>query len=454
MDYTSAPGYVTDAQGRRQYQDRDLLNGVKGTSLVAADRNSVMNSLLYLIQAVQIVPNPNDDTQVWAAVEALIKAALIGVSGTLDFMPVQQGGGPGQSTDKLNIGYDETSKGLRYSATLNGTLTDMGLIAPLTAPVFQNSWGLNVPASQNYAAMWIYRNNVPLWDFGVAAETGTFYFSPHDASGTSLGGTIEFSSTTRMVNIVQGITMPTKTQGDNSTNGASTAYVDTGLATAASNLAAEASTRSGQVATLTADVSACVSGTYGLGSGDFAGKALIMGAVRPAFCYNNGAGDVWGGIAFYSDVTNVQTNLTTEINRATAAEASLTTNVNARVSGSYGVGSGAFPGKSLFMGASLPAFCYNQNGSDMWLGLLSGSQSAVTNGMRTVIGSQALLAYFIETVPSNGEIVFPVAFSAQPTVILQGSMSSPQIENNTLTAEGFTTNISSGGMWVWAFGAK
>ncbi|MCE2563785.1 hypothetical protein [Komagataeibacter sp. FNDCF1] len=88
MDYTSATGYVTDAQGRRQYQDRDLLNGVKGTSLVAADRNAILNGLMYLIQAVQIVPNPNDDSQVWAAVEAMIRAALPGVDGSLDFAPV------------------------------------------------------------------------------------------------------------------------------------------------------------------------------------------------------------------------------------------------------------------------------------------------------------------------------------------------------------------------------
>ncbi|WP_051672116.1 hypothetical protein ACOZ4Y_12115 [Komagataeibacter rhaeticus] len=129
MDYTSAPGYVTDAQGRRQYQDRDLLNGVKGTSLVKADRNAIMNSLMYLIQMVQIIPNPSDDSQVWAAIEAMIKAALIGVGGSLDFTPVQQGGGADQGSNKVNIGWEivnGTSTGrLRYQIDA----TDIGPIA-------------------------------------------------------------------------------------------------------------------------------------------------------------------------------------------------------------------------------------------------------------------------------------------------------------------------------------
>lgn len=54
MDYTTASGYVVDAKGRRQFQDRDLLNGVEGTSLIAVDHNAVMNALMYLIQAVQM----------------------------------------------------------------------------------------------------------------------------------------------------------------------------------------------------------------------------------------------------------------------------------------------------------------------------------------------------------------------------------------------------------------
>lgn len=49
MDYTTAPDYVTDSQGRRQVADRDLLNGIVGTAAVAADQNGPTNELMCVI---------------------------------------------------------------------------------------------------------------------------------------------------------------------------------------------------------------------------------------------------------------------------------------------------------------------------------------------------------------------------------------------------------------------
>lgn len=72
MDYTSAAGYVTDTQGRRQYVDRDIPNGVGGTSLVAADRNAVQNTLIDPMKTYGVPLDSADDTLLTKAIAAAV----------------------------------------------------------------------------------------------------------------------------------------------------------------------------------------------------------------------------------------------------------------------------------------------------------------------------------------------------------------------------------------------
>ncbi|WP_308719179.1 hypothetical protein [Komagataeibacter xylinus] len=84
VDYTTASGFVTDAQGRRQFVDRNLQSGVQGTDLVEADFNMNRNELVNLVLLAGLVPNGSDHTQVGKAVQELAAAAAAaGVSGTL-----------------------------------------------------------------------------------------------------------------------------------------------------------------------------------------------------------------------------------------------------------------------------------------------------------------------------------------------------------------------------------
>ncbi|WP_395371705.1 hypothetical protein [Komagataeibacter diospyri] len=249
--------------------------------------------------------------------------------------------------------------------------------------------------------------------------------------------------------------------------------IATSAATAASSLAAESATRSSQIATLTADVSNRVSGIYGKSSGDYQMLGLYQQATtgRPVGVYNNGTDDVYAPIANYVDVTTVQTNLTTEAATRAAADAALTTNVNARVSGAYGVGTGMYDGKALIQGAAGPSFCYNNGSSDVWLGLLYGVQSSISGGTRTTINGQKMLIYYIDSVMgTNFKITFPESFSAVPSVfvtatsefttnlsawinIVTGTVTETGFEVNVNATEGGEASTHGAGVWVFAFGA-
>lgn len=67
MDYTSAPGYSL-VGGIRQYIDRNLQNGIGGTSLLAADRNAIQNEILNVIKNAGLQPSSDDLTQLWQAI--------------------------------------------------------------------------------------------------------------------------------------------------------------------------------------------------------------------------------------------------------------------------------------------------------------------------------------------------------------------------------------------------
>ncbi len=199
----------------------------------------------------------------------------------------------------------------------------------------------------------------------------------------------------------------------------------------------------------------------------------------------------------------------TETTRATTIESNLQSskaNASDVVSGIYGVGAGAFAGKSLIQGAAGPGFCYNNGTSDVWETLIAalsdstrsginqlgfnfsaghldavdiggathtflpGAQQSVSGGTLTQIGNQKWQAFYIENIAGSGaQVTFPVAFSALPTVLLLPTSevgTNLAIQANpvrgTLSATGVQVNINNGpgsastagcGMWVWAFGA-
>jgi len=83
MDYTTAPGYVTDATGRRQFADQ-VPGQTDGTSLVADDRNQDRNALMYCLEQVDIDPDAEDDTQVWQMLNKAVEAIAVPANAQAD----------------------------------------------------------------------------------------------------------------------------------------------------------------------------------------------------------------------------------------------------------------------------------------------------------------------------------------------------------------------------------
>ena len=73
MDYTTAPGYVTDAEGRRQFADAQP--GVApGTSGVADDPNAWQNEIVNAIKQAGLTPDGGNHTQLWEAIASVVSA--------------------------------------------------------------------------------------------------------------------------------------------------------------------------------------------------------------------------------------------------------------------------------------------------------------------------------------------------------------------------------------------
>lgn len=73
MDYTRASGHVLDRNGRRQFENRDLANGVSGTSITGDDLNGVFNTLMDTILAFGGEADPDNDSLLTAAIRAAVK---------------------------------------------------------------------------------------------------------------------------------------------------------------------------------------------------------------------------------------------------------------------------------------------------------------------------------------------------------------------------------------------
>ena len=71
VDYTNASGAVVDAQGRRQFVDRNDALGIQGTYLDADDRNQDRNTLVASVKASGQVPDAKNDDQLTLAIQAL-----------------------------------------------------------------------------------------------------------------------------------------------------------------------------------------------------------------------------------------------------------------------------------------------------------------------------------------------------------------------------------------------
>ncbi|MCH4024048.1 MAG: hypothetical protein LKH33_10300 [Acetobacter sp.] len=72
MDYTNAPGHVTDSKGRRQFIDRDDANGVEGTEITAADLNGLVNEICNVILNSGLSLSGSDQTLLWQAIEKVV----------------------------------------------------------------------------------------------------------------------------------------------------------------------------------------------------------------------------------------------------------------------------------------------------------------------------------------------------------------------------------------------
>ncbi|MFT8307611.1 hypothetical protein [Acetobacter malorum] len=67
MDYTKASGYTIDAQGRRQFIDRNDAAGVQGTYITQDDLNAPQNEIVAAIKKFGLMPSSENDEQLLLA---------------------------------------------------------------------------------------------------------------------------------------------------------------------------------------------------------------------------------------------------------------------------------------------------------------------------------------------------------------------------------------------------
>ena len=74
MDYTKASGVVEDETGRRQFVDRDIPNGVPGTSVIADDLNGIVNTIMDVIKVYGVTADSANDGLLTKAIGAAVAA--------------------------------------------------------------------------------------------------------------------------------------------------------------------------------------------------------------------------------------------------------------------------------------------------------------------------------------------------------------------------------------------
>ncbi|WP_231289881.1 hypothetical protein [Komagataeibacter europaeus] len=227
------------------------------------------------------VSTADQNTTTPGATDAAWQSLFNGLQPSLGFTPVQQGGGPGQTTDKINLGQDATYSGLLRIAidgVDKGTLLSGTYLATITGTTG------DLPG-------------MGLW-FQNATQRPAFTYQ--DATGAP-----------------KIIDLP---------NQADVQQVQTNLTAA---IASQAATN----ATLSADISDCVSGVYGKGSGDYQIQGLYQqgSTGRPIVVYNNGSAYVFEGLATSVDITTLQSNLTSALASQATQNSTFSSEIAARV---------------------------------------------------------------------------------------------------------------------------
>jgi hypothetical protein len=138
-------------------------------TIVEADiLNALMMEIANVVTRAGIALNKLDDTQLWAAINALINASRLG------FMPVEQGGGYLQGSNKVRIGWATDGSGLKAQVDA----TDLGPIAFLQrAQTFT--------ATQSFQTV-----NVTTINGGTFSGSSIYSSGAMTAAGTVTGGTV------------------------------------------------------------------------------------------------------------------------------------------------------------------------------------------------------------------------------------------------------------------------
>jgi len=199
----------------------------------------------------------------------------------LGFTPVQQGGGTNQTTDKVNIGQDSTYSGLLRVA-ISGV--DKGNL-------LSGTWGATITGLTGDLP------GLGLW-FQHATQRPAFAYQTADGDSTI-------------------IDLPN--QAD--------------VQTVQTNLTAFQTAQTTENATLSADISNCVSGVYGKSSADYQILGLYQqgSTGRPVVVFNDGTTTVYKGIANYADVTTLQTSLATFQTQQSDQNSTFSSEIAARV---------------------------------------------------------------------------------------------------------------------------
>lgn len=165
MDRTSAANNVNIGGGRRGYRDRNLGSGLRGTALIAADRNAIQEEILAVQDAAGLTPNASDWTQLLQA-----GRILFGGGGTL-----------------AGNGWQKLAGGLIVNWGLWGGTDDVGGSATLTV---SGSFALAFPTACFQLLGTLYDNGAgrsAIGSTGFTTTGGTFSIQEWDTVVQSLG---------------------------------------------------------------------------------------------------------------------------------------------------------------------------------------------------------------------------------------------------------------------------
>lgn len=372
------------------------------------------------------VSTADDNTTAPGAAGAFWQSLFTGLQDALGFTPVQQGGGPNQTDDKVAIGADSTGVGgIRYALMNGTTLTDQGFILRSYAPN---------PAVGDTAFTNIY----------YAGGVGHVWA----AISASIFGALAWYSDvqTTNTNLTNEVTRATNAEAT------LTSQVNTKLTTTAPSAAA---------------------GDLPLANFYYSGTYTRPWAAISA--------NVFGALAWYADVTTVQGNLTTALTNQANTNANLSTQIGTKIA--------TFSDSQT---DSISQIAYGK--SNNLLSILDGvtgdwvfaptqtwvedyaSNGTIAGGYYYTIGS-LLIQEFLVYAADHAAITFPMAFSNASVIVgLTGehtpgsgggldSSHLPNVSTGTITATGFeldiryintdTNNASTAvNVWIRAVGLK